>query len=123
MSMSKAIESERGITRLRNGDLYIPPGRNIYIERYPFEERTEEMANVEGLHAVGKEVWKLIQGVRDGLDINDALGLSNLAMAIVAVKDDLDTKPELIPAALNIASGLEDAVAEHLRAAIPPPVA
>ena len=73
------------------------------------------MANVEGLHTVGAKVWALIEGARDGINLADAAALQDLIVAVLAVKDDLDTKPELIPAGLNIASGLTDAIAGSLR--------
>jgi len=89
------------------------------------------MANVQGLHAVGEKFWGLIetikQGIQDGQEdtmqdmIGNAVALQELIFAVIAVKDDLDTKPELAASALNISAGLTDAIAETLRA-VPPPV-
>ena len=131
MWTQKAIEYGNGITVLDDGSLYIPPGQSIYIERWPLKERTVRMANVQGLHAVGEKFWGLIetikQGIQDGQEdtmqdmIGNAVALQELIFAVIAVKDDLDTKPELAASALNISAGLTDAIAETLRA-VPPPV-
>jgi len=78
------------------------------------------MANVDGLHNVGKKVWDVIQAARDGVQFKDAVEVQELFMACIAVKDDLDTKPELVASALNIEAGFADAIADMLRGSATP---
>jgi hypothetical protein len=90
------------------------------------------MANVDKLHRVGALAWALIETIKEGATDNeadvvqdviaDAVALQQLVVAVIEVKDDLDTKPEAIPAVMNIAAGMADAAAESLREApdIPP---
>ena len=77
------------------------------------------MANVEGLHKVGKEIGEMVFSLKDGIGWNDVGEIMDVPTAVIAVKDDIDT--DEIAAAMNIAAGILDYAAEVRRKKTSPP--
>jgi len=90
--------------------LIIPNGVEVYIESLT---KGHPVANVEGLHKLGKEIGEAIFALKDGLQVTDLSEVVDIGAAAIAVSGDISDDPS--SAGANIAAGLLDWFAEQRR--------